>query len=158
MKAIDIIKEELNVQFVNKEINDLEKATQQITQVANENPALGKEINNSDANNGESIVITATDDFDASVEVKIGMCFEDRRVRHNIYGATLFSTASHKANNTIKINVIKSESTQTSGIKGFFATTAHNAPEYLIFILKMTLLMGIMLFATSFIIGLEVKE
>ena len=47
MKAIDVIKEELNVQFVNKEINDLEKATQQITQVANENPALGKEINNS---------------------------------------------------------------------------------------------------------------
>jgi hypothetical protein len=153
-----ILKAKLTPNFLNKIRNGncTEDPTEQI--LSYKWTINGKEINNPDENNGESIAITVTDDFDASVEVEIGMCLEDRRVRHNIYGATLFSTASNKANDTIKINVIKSELTPVSGIKGFFATTAHNAPEYLIFILKMTLLMGIILFATSFIIGLEVKE
>jgi hypothetical protein len=38
---------------------------------------------------------------------------------------------------------------------GFFATVAHNTPQYLLFILKMTLMMGIMLFIPSLILGFK---
>ncbi|MEA3323161.1 MAG: hypothetical protein U9Q12_02970, partial [Patescibacteria group bacterium] len=58
--------------------------------------------------------------------------------------------------NTIKIKVV--DNTVQSGIKGFFASTAHNAPEYLIFLLKMTLIVGLMLFITSFTLGIGVRE
>ena len=102
-------------------------------------------------NNGEAnIQLTTT--------VKYSHPKSERRALRDALNITQKQTEPQTVTSTVQIDVVNEATTEVSGIKSFFATTAHNAPQYLIFILKMTLLMGIMLFATSFIISSEVKE
>jgi hypothetical protein len=56
------------------------------------------------------------------------------------------------------MNVYSAQEMAQTGIKGFFASTAHNAPEYFLFLLKMTLTMGIMLFIPMVVLGVSVKD
>ncbi len=58
---------------------------------------------------------------------------------------------------SVQINVNANNQIASTGVKGFFATTAHNAPEYFIFLLKMTLMIGIMLFIPALILGVKFR-
>jgi hypothetical protein len=92
-----------------------------------------------------------------SVTVTKKMSDEDRVVFEDALNVPQSETEQKSTSAEVQIKEVDGPTT-VGGVGGFFATTAHNAPEYLIFILKMTLLMGIMLFATSFVINSEINE
>jgi hypothetical protein len=114
--------------------------------------------------NGElydtSEIMSFVPDGDVSVSVKMikEMGMDDRWAHNQAFGATLNDTGATVITTSVKITTNKDPQTQTAGIKGFFATTQHNAPEYFLFLLKMTLIVGIMLFIPSLVIGFSVKE
>ena len=77
---------------------------------------------------------------------------KDRKALRDSFGIEQFQTTPQTFTANVRINVNKYPQAQ-AGIKGFFATVQHNAPEYLLFLLKMTLIVGIMLFIPSLVIG-----
>ncbi len=101
--------------------------------------------------------IAIPDDTDATVEITYTVPKSERRILRDTLGIGQTQTTKQVFTNTIQIKVVDSDITH-NGIKGFFASTAHNAPEYLIFLLKMTLIVGLMLFVTSFTLGIGVRE
>ena len=116
----------------------------------------GKEIARGNIANAKNISLASVDST-VSVTVTKKMSDEDRVVFEDALNVPQSETEQKSTSAEVQIKEVDGPTT-VGGVGGFFATTAHNAPEYLIFILKMTLLMGIMLFATSFVINSEINE
>ncbi len=105
-------------------------------------------------------VISFVPDKDVSVSVKVvqDIGLDQRLALEEGMGITQSQTTPQTFTANVKIDVNKDPQAQTAGIKGFFATVSHNASEYLLFLLKMTLIIGIMLFIPSLVIGFGVQE
>ena len=68
-------------------------------------------------------------------------------------GITQQQTIPETLTSSIQIETKENTAVATNGTNAFFATVAHNTPEYLLFLLKMTLVVGIMLFIPSLVLG-----
>ena len=88
-----------------------------------------------------------------TVEVTQALKNEDRKALKEVFNAGMKDTQAQSYKKTVQIEFDKEELIAQSGVAGFFATASHNAPEYLIFILKMTMLMGIMLLIPSLVLS-----
>jgi hypothetical protein len=100
--------------------------------------------------------ITFVADKDVSVGVSSGfeLSSAERWAHNQAFGSGLADTQKETLSKTIQIEL--SDSVKLTKLQnGFFATVAHNTPQYLLFILKMTLMMGIMLFIPSLILGFK---
>ena len=94
-------------------------------------------------------------DSDTSISVKVSLNLDeyDRWVQNQVFGVARSDTAAETFNQTIQLNV-KENTTVAKGVGGFFATAQHNAPEYILFLLKITFAICIMLFVPSLVLGM----
>ena len=77
----------------------------------------------------------------------------DRRALRDAFGIQQADSMPTAFTHEVEINTETLETLAQGNNTGFFATVAHNTPEYLLFILKITLLMSIMLFIPSVVLG-----
>ncbi|PID52682.1 MAG: hypothetical protein CR972_00540 [Candidatus Moraniibacteriota bacterium] len=75
-----------------------------------------------------------------------------RKALRDVFGLSQSETVPEVFEQTIQIDLIESEEL-AKGISGLIATVSYNAPSYIIFLLKMTLAISIMLFIPSLLLG-----
>ncbi len=99
--------------------------------------------------------ITFIPESETTITVKVAQALEnvDRKALKEVFNAGMKDTQVQSYKKTVEIEFSKEDLIANSGVTGFFATASHNAPEYLIFILKMTMLMGIMLLIPSLVLS-----
>jgi hypothetical protein len=103
--------------------------------------------------NDKQISISADGLTTVGVRVQKEVSMEDRWALNQSFGAELSDTSSRSFTHKIEINTESRDLLVKGKSTGFFATVAHNSPEYLLFILKITLLMSVMLFIPSVILS-----
>ena len=94
-------------------------------------------------------------DSDTSISVKASIAKDKtaRKALRDVFGVSQSETVPTTFNQTIQLN-IKESTAVAQGVGGFFATAQHNAPEYILFLLKITFAICIMLFIPSLVLGL----
>jgi hypothetical protein len=92
-----------------------------------------------------------------SVRAQKHMSEDERWTLNQVYGAARSSTAPSSFTHTIELTT-KQDTTLTQGVQGFFATVTTNAPEYIIFLLKITFALAVMLFIPSLVLGVGKQE
>jgi hypothetical protein len=111
-------------------------------------------IDGKDYANTNPITFVADKDVSVGVKSEQALKREDRKALSDAFGIIQSQTTKETLSKTIQIEL--SDSVKLTKLQnGFFATVAHNTPQYLLFILKMTLMMGIMLFIPSLILGFK---
>ena len=101
----------------------------------------------------KTIYYVPDSDTSISVKVKRELSLDERLALEEGLGITQSQTIPETFNQTIQLNV-KENTTVAKGVGGFFATAQHNAPEYILFLLKITFAICIMLFVPSLVLGM----
>ncbi len=114
-------------------------------------------IDGKEYDNKRTMTFVNEGDVDVSVTSEIGESIEKRIALEEGLGITQSQTIPTTLSASVELNTIdKTEIANAKG--GFFATVSHNTPQYLLFILKMTLVMGIMIFIPSLILGIKMQK
>jgi hypothetical protein len=87
-----------------------------------------------------------------SVKAQIAQDKQTRRALRDAFNITQSQTIPTNFTHTIELTT-KQDTTLTQGVQGFFATVTTNAPEYIIFLLKITFALAVMLFIPSLVLG-----
>jgi hypothetical protein len=91
-----------------------------------------------------------------SVKAQIAQDKQTRRALRDAFNITQSQTIPTNFTHTIELTT-KQDTTLTQGVQGFFATVTTNAPEYIIFLLKITFALAVMLFIPSLVLGVGRK-
>jgi hypothetical protein len=92
-----------------------------------------------------------------SVRVRREDSLDDRLALEEKFNITQSQTIPTNFTHTIELTT-KQDTTLTQGVQGFFATVTTNAPEYIIFLLKITFALAVMLFIPSLVLGVGKQE
>ncbi|EKD67432.1 MAG: hypothetical protein ACD_48C00411G0002, partial [uncultured bacterium] len=78
---------------------------------------------------------------------------DDRWAQNQALNIEFEDTAPTTFSASVHITIDETSLTKNKGITGFFASVSHNTPFYLLFVLKMALIMSIMLFVPSLVLN-----
>ncbi|MFA5986699.1 MAG: hypothetical protein WC819_05125, partial [Parcubacteria group bacterium] len=78
---------------------------------------------------------------------------KDRKALRGAFGISQEESIPTTFSSSVQIVIDQDSIVQNKGITGFFASISYNTPFYLLFILKMALIMSIMLFVPSLVLG-----
>ncbi|PID52518.1 MAG: hypothetical protein CR972_01560 [Candidatus Moraniibacteriota bacterium] len=96
-------------------------------------------------------------DSHISVKAIFSQDNETRRALRDVFGLLESQTIPESFTQTIQLDVIK-DYTKEESEADVIATVSHNAPIYIIFLLKMTLAIAVMLLIPSLILGTEFSK
>jgi hypothetical protein len=99
--------------------------------------------------------ISFVPDGTTSVGLRVvrAMDIDERWAQNQAFGAEFNDTSATTFSSSVQIVIDQKSMAQNKGITGFFASISYNTPFYLLFILKMTLIMSIMLFVPSLLLS-----
>ena len=87
------------------------------------------------------------------VVAKRAQSLDDRLILEETLGITQKESIPTTFSASVQINIEEESLAQNKGVTGFFASVSQNTPFYLLFVLKMALIMSIMLFVPSLILS-----
>lgn len=83
---------------------------------------------------------------------------EDRLFMREQYGIGQFNTSSRQLEGEITVTDAPVAAVGSAGNSTFFGSVLTNTPQYMLFLLKLVLVMGVLLFSSSLIIGIGARR